>query len=101
MNARKEVAIVGRAKEMIICGGENIYPVEIGQLLHRHPNIVDVHVVGVENNRLGEEICAWVRLHSDALDEINADAIRQWCKGKASERTRSIAAILFVSDHSF
>ncbi|MCY4152714.1 MAG: AMP-binding protein [Aestuariivita sp.] len=52
--------IVGRVKDMIIRGGENIYPKEIEDYLHRHPRIQDVQVFGVPDRQLGEQICAWV-----------------------------------------
>jgi fatty-acyl-CoA synthase len=54
--------IVGRLKDMVIRGGENIYPREIEDYLYRHPEIEDVAVVGVPDARMGEELCAWVRL---------------------------------------
>ncbi|KAJ8316422.1 hypothetical protein KUTeg_006436, partial [Tegillarca granosa] len=54
------VEIVGRIKDMIIRGGENVYPLEIEQLLYKHPKVKDVQVVGVPDKRLGEEICAWL-----------------------------------------
>ena len=54
--------IVGRIKDMVIRGGENIYPREIEEFLYRHPKIQDVQVIGVPDPRYGEELCAWVRL---------------------------------------
>ena len=54
--------IVGRIKDMVIRGGENVYPREIEEFLYRHPKIQDVQVIGVPDDRYGEEICAWVRL---------------------------------------
>jgi hypothetical protein len=54
--------IVGRIKDMVIRGGENVYPREIEEFLYRHPKIRDVQVIGVPDDRYGEEICAWVRL---------------------------------------
>ena len=54
--------IVGRIKDMVIRGGENVYPREIEEFLYRHPKIQDVQVVGVPDPRYGEELCAWVRL---------------------------------------
>jgi fatty-acyl-CoA synthase len=55
--------IVGRIKDMVIRGGENVYPREIEEFLYRHPKIQDVQVIGVPDDRYGEEICAWVKLH--------------------------------------
>ena len=54
--------IVGRIKDMVIRGGENVYPREIEEFLYRHPKIQDVQVIGVPDDRYGEEICAWVKL---------------------------------------
>src|SRR6201988_2583592 len=67
--------IVGRIKDMVIRGGENVYPREIEEFLYRHPKIQDVQVIGVPDDRYGEEICAWVRLRpgmSANEEEINA-----------------------------
>lgn len=69
--------IVGRIKEMIIRGGENIYPREIEEVLHTHPKVQDVQIVGVPDARLGEEVCAWVRPKSGA--ELIADELKQFC----------------------
>jgi acyl-CoA synthetase (AMP-forming)/AMP-acid ligase II len=55
--------IVGRIEDMVIRGGENVYPREIEEFLYRHPKIQDVQVIGVPDPRYGEELCAWVRLH--------------------------------------
>ena len=74
------VNIVGRLKDMIIRGGENIYPREIEEFLHTHPKISDVQVIGVPDTKYGEEVCAWVRLregHSATPDEI-----RDYCRGQ-------------------
>jgi fatty-acyl-CoA synthase len=72
--------IVGRAKDMLIRGGENIFPREIEEFLHAHPSIGDVHVFGVPDDLMGEEVAAWVRLkHGAAADE---DAIRGFCRGR-------------------
>jgi fatty-acyl-CoA synthase len=72
--------IVGRAKDMLIRGGENIFPREIEEFLYAHPSIGDVHVFGVPDDLMGEEVAAWVRLkHGAAVDE---DAIRAFCAGR-------------------
>lgn len=72
--------ITGRAKEMIIRGGENIYPREVEEFLHQHPQVADVYVVGVPDERLGERVLAWIKPQDDAtLDE---EAIREFCKGQ-------------------
>ncbi|MBV8578529.1 MAG: AMP-binding protein [Acetobacteraceae bacterium] len=70
--------IVGRIKDMVIRGGENIYPREIEEFLYRHPKIQDVQVFGVPDSRYGEELCAWIRVRPDAsLDE---DEVRAFCQ---------------------
>jgi len=72
--------IVGRLKDMVIRGGENIYPREIEGFLYSHPAIEDVAVVGVPDERMGEELCAWVRLRAGA--EADAEGIRDFCRGQ-------------------
>jgi len=74
------VNIVGRIKDMIIRGGENVYPREIEEFLYTHPSIADVQVIGVPDERYGEQVCAWVVLREGAtLDE---DGLRAFCDGK-------------------
>jgi fatty-acyl-CoA synthase len=72
--------IVGRIKDMVIRGGENIYPREIEEFLYRHPKIQEVQVIGVPDPRYGEELCAWVRLRDD--ERATADEIRAFCEGR-------------------
>ncbi|MEE6527943.1 hypothetical protein FKM82_029730, partial [Ascaphus truei] len=72
--------IVGRCKDMIIRGGENIYPAEIEHFLHTHPSVVEAQVVGVKDERMGEEICACLRIREDR--PCSAEEIREFCKGK-------------------
>ncbi|HSB88235.1 MAG TPA: AMP-binding protein [Ilumatobacteraceae bacterium] len=74
------VNIVGRSKDMIIRGGENVYPREIEEFLYTHPAIVDVQVIGVPDKRFGEEICAWVRLRDG--DSLTIDELRAFCEGR-------------------
>ncbi|MFC3285141.1 AMP-binding protein [Litchfieldella rifensis] len=74
------VAIVGRIKDMIIRGGENIYPREIEDFLYTHPAISDVQVIGVPDEKYGEEIMAWVKL-SDG-ETLDAEELKEFCKGK-------------------
>jgi fatty-acyl-CoA synthase len=74
------VKIVGRSKDMIIRGGENVYPREIEEFLYSHPDISDVAVVGVPDERYGEEIMAWVITRPGA--EIESEAVREFCRGK-------------------
>jgi fatty-acyl-CoA synthase len=72
--------IVGRIKDMVIRGGENVYPTEVEEFLYTHPLIEDVQVIGVPDERYGEELCAWVRLRTDA--ELTTEDIRAYCTGK-------------------
>jgi fatty-acyl-CoA synthase len=75
--------IVGRSKDMVIRGGENIYPREIEEFLYTHPDIEDVQVIGVPDQRYGEELCAWVKLRAGA-QPLDAAAIREFATGKLS-----------------
>ncbi len=81
MDAEGYVNIVGRIKDMVIRGGENIYPREIEEFLYTHPDVVDVQVVGVPDARYGEELCAWVQLREGA-EPLTAEAVRDFCAGK-------------------
>jgi fatty-acyl-CoA synthase len=72
--------IVGRIKDMVIRGGENLYPREIEEFLYRHPKIQDVQVFGVADDRYGEELCAWVRIR--AGETLTADEVRAFCQGQ-------------------
>ncbi|MEZ0577133.1 AMP-binding protein [Nocardioides sp. MH1] len=73
--------IVGRIKDMVIRGGENIYPREIEEFLYGHPDIEDVQVIGVPDEKYGEELCAWVRMRAGA-DPLDADAVRAYATGR-------------------
>src|SRR5215470_11123764 len=70
--------IVGRLKDMVIRGGENIYPREIEEFLYRHPQILDVQVFGVPDERFGEELCAWIRLREAGT--LTAAEVRTFCR---------------------
>jgi fatty-acyl-CoA synthase len=72
--------ITGRAKDMIIRGGENIYPREIEEFLYTHPAIADVQVVGLPDARLGETVCAWIRLK--AGESLTEKDLREFCRGR-------------------
>jgi fatty-acyl-CoA synthase len=72
--------IVGRLKDMLIRGGENIYPREIEEFLFRHPKIQSVQVFGVPDSKYGEEVCAWVVLCSG--EQATAEEIQQFCQGQ-------------------
>jgi fatty-acyl-CoA synthase len=75
------VNIVGRIKDMVIRGGENVYPREIEEFLYTHPDIADVQVVGVPDERYGEELCAWVKLR-DGAEELDAAKLKEFATGK-------------------
>jgi len=72
--------IVGRIKDLVIRGGENIYPREVEEFLYSHPQIEDVQVIGVPDEKYGEELCAWIRVRGGA--ELTAEDIRAYCTGK-------------------
>jgi fatty-acyl-CoA synthase len=81
MDPEGYLTITGRIKDMVIRGGENVYPREIEEFLYTHPDILDVQVIGVPDARYGEELCAWVRLRPGAL-ELTADALRGYATGR-------------------
>src|ERR1019366_1461954 len=72
--------IVGRIKDMIIRGGENVYPREVEEFLYTHPAIEDVQVIGVPDARYGEELCAWVKLRPG--QDLTEQDLRAYCVGK-------------------
>ena len=76
------VNIVGRIKDMVIRGGENVYPREIEEFLYTHPDIVDAQVIGVPDEKYGEELMAWVRLREGATT-LTAEALREFCTRQA------------------
>jgi fatty-acyl-CoA synthase len=75
------IQIVGRIKDMVIRGGENIYPKEIEEFLYTHPAIEEVQVTGIPDDKYGEELIAWIKLAPDA-DPVTSDDLREFCKGK-------------------
>lgn len=80
MDAEGYVNIVGRIKDLVIRGGENIYPREIEEFLYRHPKIQDVQVVGLPDRKYGEELCAWIIPKPGQT--LSADEVREFCKGQ-------------------
>ena len=74
------VNIVGRIKDMIIRGGENVYPREVEEFLYTHPAVEDVQVIGVPDARYGEELCAWVRLRQG--QDLTEDDLKAYCAGQ-------------------
>ncbi|MFC9787145.1 AMP-binding protein [Rhodococcus sp. NPDC127528] len=75
------VAITGRIKDMVIRGGENVYPREIEEFLYTHPDILDAQVIGVPDDKYGEELMVWIRMREGAVD-LDAEAVRAFCTGK-------------------
>ena len=74
------VNIAGRIKDLVIRGGENVYPREVEEFLYRHPAIQDVQVIGVPDQKYGEELCAWAILRDGAT--LSEDGLRAFCKGQ-------------------
>lgn len=81
MDEHGYVQITGRIKDMVIRGGENIYPREIEEFLYTHPDVLDAQVVGVPDAKYGEELCAWIRMREGATP-LTAEAVREFATGK-------------------
>jgi len=87
--------IVGRIKDMVVRGGENVYPREIEEFLYQHPDVEDVQVIGVPDEKYGEELCAWVKMHAGARP-LDAGAVRAYCDGRLAHF--KIPRYVFVVD---
>ena len=74
------VQVTGRIKDMVIRGGENIYPREVEEFLYTHPGIQEVQVIGVPDQRLGEQVCAWIKCHDGTT--LSEEDVRAFCKGQ-------------------
>ncbi|MFF4578549.1 AMP-binding protein [Streptomyces sp. NPDC001389] len=81
MDADGYLSITGRIKDMVIRGGENLYPREIEEFLHAHPDVLDVQVIGVPDPKYGEELMAWVRMREGA-EPLTAESVRAYCEGR-------------------
>jgi fatty-acyl-CoA synthase len=81
MDSDGYVNIVGRIKDMVIRGGENVYPREIEEFLYTHPAIADVQVIGVPDAKFGEELMAWVQLR-EGTPSLTAEEVREFCQGR-------------------
>ncbi|MFK0193844.1 AMP-binding protein [Kitasatospora sp. NPDC090308] len=81
MDAEGYLSITGRIKDMVIRGGENVYPREIEEFLYTHPDVLDVQVIGVPDAKYGEELMAWVRMREGA-PPLTAEAVRAFCTGR-------------------
>ena len=95
MDADGYVAIVGRVKDMIIRGGENVYPREIEEYLITHPEVVDAQVVGVPDARLGETVMAWVVLRPGS--RLTEEGLQQFCRGRIAHY-KVPARVAFVAE---
>jgi fatty-acyl-CoA synthase len=82
MDADGYVAVTGRSKDMVIRGGENIYPREVEEFLHGHPAVADVRAFGVRDAFYGEELCAWIKLKPGAT--AIEDDIKAFCRGRVT-----------------
>ncbi|GFR73180.1 acyl-CoA synthetase family member 2, mitochondrial [Elysia marginata] len=87
-------SIVGRKKDMLVRGGENIYPLDIEQILYEHPKIKEVQVIGVPDKRLGEQVCAWVEV-KDGMS-LTQQEVKDFCKDKMA-RFKIPYYVLFVT----
>ena len=83
MDSDGYVSITGRIKDMVIRGGENVYPREVEEFLYTHPDILDAQVIGVPDQKYGEELMVWVRLRPGAAP-VTADSLRAFCSGRLS-----------------
>jgi fatty-acyl-CoA synthase len=81
MDPEGYVNITGRIKDMVIRGGENIYPREVEELLYTHPDVLDAQVIGVPDEKYGEELMVWVRMR-DGASPLAAPDVREFCAGK-------------------
>ena len=80
MDEEGYIQVVGRIKDMVIRGGENIYPREVEEFLYTHPAIAEVQVFGVPDQKMGEEVCAWVQLHPGKT--LDSNQLREFCEGQ-------------------
>jgi fatty-acyl-CoA synthase len=81
MDDESYLNITGRIKDMVIRGGENIYPREIEEFLYTHPDVLDAQVVGVPDAKYGEELCAWIRMRAGA-EALTAEVVREFATGR-------------------
>ncbi|GFW24661.1 medium-chain acyl-CoA ligase ACSF2, mitochondrial [Trichonephila clavipes] len=95
MNEYGYIRIVGRIKDMIIRGGENIYPLEVESFISTHPSVLEVHICGIPDERMGEEACAWIHVKKGM--SLNEKEVKEFCKGKISH-FKIPRYIMFVED---
>jgi fatty-acyl-CoA synthase len=89
------LSITGRIKDMVIRGGENIYPREVEEFLYTHPDILDAQVIGVPDAKYGEELMAWIRMRPGATP-LTAEALREFCLGKLAHY--KIPRYVYITD---
>ncbi len=95
MDADGYLAITGRIKDMVIRGGENVYPREIEEFLYTHPDILDAQVIGVPDAKYGEELMVWVRLRAGA-PALTAESLREFCVGQLAHY--KIPRYVYIAD---
>ena len=86
INGKSNLVVSGRVSDLIIKGGVNISPAEIEPVLLEHPNVLEAHVVGVRDDRLGEEICAWIKIRKD--HEVSDEAVKAFAAQKVSSHPK-------------
>ncbi|MCY8535495.1 AMP-binding protein [Bacillus vallismortis] len=96
MDEDRYCRITGRLKDMLIRGGENIYPREIEEFLYRHPAILDVQVVGVPDTKFGEEAAAWIKLKAEK--SVSSEELTSYCKGKIA-RHKIPRYVIFTDEY--
>ena len=96
MDEQGYLTITGRIKDLVIRGGENVYPREIEEFLYTHPDILDAQVIGVPDERYGDELCVWVKLRPGA-EPLTAEAIREFATGRLA-RYKIPRYVLLVDD---
>jgi len=96
MDEEGYVRVVGRTKDMVIRGGENIYPREVEEFLYTHPKIQDVQVFGIPDETMGEELCAWIKVQGG--ESMEASEIKAYCRGKVAH-FKVPKYIKFVDDY--
>ena len=93
--------IVGRVKDLVIRGGENVYPTEIENVLHMCPIVAEAHVCGLPDERLGEEICGWIRLKRGEEVVQTEEYLRDHCKASVCTEEKSNFYVVNQAINSF
>ncbi|CAG2164238.1 unnamed protein product [Oppiella nova] len=85
MDSQGYMKIIGRIKDIIVRAGENIYPQEVEDVLDKNPAILKAYVCGVPDDRMGEEVCAWIKLNDNPGDKLNDQEVKQYCKQRMAK----------------